>query len=84
MKLKKVKHNEIFESNFSRLKVITMNIFHLLAPAQFLRLVKQPKIISNFTFFDTFFETRDKIPPQILENLVVGMPKRVFEVNREK
>ena len=61
-----------------------MNIFHLLAPAHFLTLVKTPKIISNFNIFDTFFETRDKIPPQLLKSLVVSMPKRVFEVNREK
>ena len=62
-----------------------MTIFHLLAPVQFLRLIETPKRISNFNIFDTFFfKTRDKISPQILKSLVVSMPKRVFEVNREK
>ena len=61
-----------------------MKLIHLLAPAQFLRLVETPKIISNFNIFDTFFEARDKIPPQLLKGLVVSMPKRVFEVNRVK
>ena len=62
-----------------------MKFFHLLAPAQFFRLVKTQKSISNIKIFDTFFKTRDKIPPQPLKSLVVStMPKRVFEVNREK
>ena len=61
-----------------------MNTVHLLAPAQFFRLVKTPKRISNIKIFDTFFKNRDKIPPQLLKSLVVSMPKRVFEVNREK
>ena len=61
-----------------------MNFFHLLAPAQFPRLVKTPKRISNIKIFHTFFKTRDNIPPQLLKSLVVRMPKRVFEINREK
>ena len=61
-----------------------MKIFPLLAPARFLSLVKQPKIFSHIKIFDTFFRTLDKIPPQLLKSLVVSMPKRVFEVNREK
>ena len=62
-----------------------MNIFHMLAFVQFLRLVKPPTTISNLNIFDSFFfETRDKIPPQLLKILVVGMPKRFFEVIREK
>ena len=73
-----------FKLLFSGLKVETMKFFHLLAPAQFLWLVKTPKIISNKKKVDTFFKTRDKIPPQLLKSLVVSMPKRVFEVNREK
>ena len=60
-----------------------MKFFHLLAPTQFLRLVKTPKIISNIQVFHIFFKTRDKIPPQVLKSLVVSMPKQVFEVNRE-
>ena len=61
-----------------------MKFFHLLAPAKFLRIVKTPKIISNIKIFDTFLKTRDKIPPQLLKNLVVCMPERVFEDNRKK
>ena len=61
-----------------------MNIFHLLAHAQFFRLGKPQTIFSNFSVFYTFFEIRDKIPPQLLKSLVVSMPKRIFEVNREK
>ena len=55
----------------------------MLAPAQFDRLVKTPKRISKNEISDTFFKTRDKIP-HLLESLVVGMPKRVFEVNCKK
>ena len=61
-----------------------MNIFHLLAPAQFHSLVKTPKIISKLNIFDTFFEARDKISPQLLKSLAVSIPKRFFEINREK
>ena len=61
-----------------------MKFFHLLAPVQFLGLVKTPKIILNIYFFDILCKTRDKIPPQLLNNLVVSMPEQVFEVNREK
>ena len=61
-----------------------MKFFHLWAPAQFLRLVKTPKGISNIKILDDFFRTRDKNPPQLLKSLVVNMPKRVFEVNCEK
>ena len=61
-----------------------MKFFHVLTPARFFRLVKTPKRISNIKIFDTFFKTRDMIPPQPLKRLVVSTPKRVFEVNREK
>ena len=61
-----------------------MKLFHLLAPAQNLRLVKTPKINSLIKIFETFFKTRDKIPPQLLKSLVVSIPKQVFEVKREK
>ena len=61
-----------------------MKISQLLAPAQSPGLVKTPKEISNIKHFDTVFKTFNKIPPQLLKSLVVGMPKRIFEVNREK
>ena len=61
-----------------------MNIFHMLDPAQFLRLFKTPKIISNFNIFDIFFKTRDKIPTQLIKSLLISMLERVSEVNREK
>ena len=61
-----------------------MNIFHILAPVQYLRQVRTPKRISHIKNFDNFFKTQDKIPPQLLKSLVERMPKRVFEVNREK
>ena len=61
-----------------------MKFFHLLAPAKFLKLFKTPKIISNINIFYTFFKTSDKIPPQLLKNLIDSVPKRVFEVKREK
>ena len=70
---------------FSGLKVKTMKLLYLLAPTQFLRLVKTPKIISHIKFFlYFFFKTREKIPRQLLKSLVVSTPKRVFGVNREK
>ena len=61
-----------------------MNIFHFLAAAQFLKLVKTLKRISSVKNFDTFFKTRDMIPLHLLESLIMGMVKRFFEVNREK
>ena len=61
-----------------------MKFFHLLAPAQFHRLVRTPKRIPNIKIVHTFFKTRDKIPPQLLKSLALSMPKQVFEVNREK
>ena len=69
---------------FSGLKVYTMKIFHLLPPAHFLRQVKTPKTISKIKILYTFFKAWDKIPHQLLKNLVVNMPKRVFDVNRKK
>ena len=61
-----------------------MNIFHLLPPVQFLRLVETSKRVSKIKIFDTFFKAWDKIPHQLLKSLVVNMSKQVFEVNREK
>ena len=70
--------------HFSGLNVKTMKSFHLLAPLQFIRLIKTPKRISIIKIFGDFFKTRDMIPPQLLKSLVVSMPKRVSELNREK
>ena len=52
-------------------------------PVQFLRLVKSPKRILRFKIVDVFSNTQDKISPQLLKSLVVSMPERVVEVNRE-
>ena len=60
-----------------------MRLYHLLAPAQLLMLVETPKTIPNIKFFYNFLKTQVKIPSQLLKNLVVSMPKRAFEVNRE-
>ena len=85
MKLKKKSNiNKFLNSFFSGLKVKTMKFFHVLAPAQLLRLIKTPKRFLNIKLFYTFFKTRDMIPPQLFKSLVLTMPKRVFEVNYEK
>ena len=92
---KENKHKQIFKLIFSGLKVRKMKFFHLLASAQFPRLLRTPKGNPNNNTFDIFFKTLDKIPPQLfktldkippqlLKRLVLSMPKRVFEVNREK
>ena len=61
-----------------------MKLSESYAPAQSPRLIKTAKLFSNIKHFDTVFKTWNKIPPQLIKNLVVSMPKRVSEVHRKK
>ena len=85
MKFKKLQTSEKFKPNFSRQKVKTMKFFHFKENfSQSPRKVKTPEKNSNIKTVDTVFKTWDNILFQLLKNLVVGMPKLVFEVNRKK
>ena len=60
-----------------------MKFFHLQKPAQSTKQIKTKKKTNN-KIYDTVFTTWGNIFPQLLKTLVVGITKRVFEVNRKK